>query len=204
MTQHSSRVFRIKEQLRHIHRAAKAFVLLRTSRKTKLMNKALKERIMLAVTQVNGCAMCSFVHSRIALDSGMDREQIKELLAGDFSNVPTDEAVAVLFGQHFADSRETPSEEATRRLVREYGFQKAELIIAACNMITMTNGMGTSMDYLYQRLRFRRNHASNLLLEVFNPALTMLLFPVLTIWFRIAKIFTDVHLLQPRFELAND
>ena len=179
----SSRVFKIKEQLRNIYYGAKGFVLLRFSKKTRLMNKKLKERIMLSITEVNGCEMCSFIHTKIALSSGMSKEDIKQILDGDTTNIPLDEAVAVMFGQDFAYSKECPSSESINRIIDEYGYSKAELIVAACNMITMTNGMGTSMDYFYNRIRLRRNKNSNIIVELFNPLLTMLLFPVFVLFF---------------------
>ena len=188
------------EQRRNIYKASKAFVLLKTSKKTRLMNKKFKERIMLAITDVNGCAMCSFVHTKLALSSGMSREHIQELLTGDTSKVPLEEAVGVLFGQHFADSKEDPSSEAINRLIDEYGERKAELVIAACHMITMTNAMGIGMDNFYHRIQFKRVKGSRLYREILNPLLTMILFPVLTLFFFIKTPFRRNRLLTLNFE----
>ena len=184
----SSRVFKFKEQIISIYYGAKGFVLLRFSKKTKLMNKQLKERIMLAITEVNGCEMCSFIHTKLALSSGMSRENIKKILDGDTTSIPIDDAVAVMFGQDYAYSKECPSAESIKRIIDEYGYQKAELIVAASNMITMTNGMGTSMDYFYRRLKFKRNRNSNILIELFNPLFTMLLFPLFVLFFSIKTL----------------
>ena len=184
----NKRVFTIREQLKNIYLGAKSFVLLRKSKKYKLINKKFKERIMLAVTEVNGCEMCSFVHTKIALSSGMSKEEINNILNSDHHDVPLEESVALIFSQHFAFTKENPSMEAIERIIEEYGKQKAELVLAICNMITMTNGMGTSLDYLYSRLRFKRNKKSNILIEIFNPLLTMLLFPIFTVFFFIKCI----------------
>jgi len=204
MKQNQSRVFKIREQLRNIHYGAKGFVLLKTSKKSKIMNKKFKERIMLAITEVNGCTMCSYVHTKIALSSGMPRENIQAILSGDTSCVPVDEAVGVIFGQHFADSLETPSKESIERLVEEYGFKKAELILAACNMITMTNGMGTSMDYLFNRIKFKKNKKSNILLEICNPLFTMILFPVFVVYNYLISLFTHVRLLGKAYQFQTE
>lgn len=179
----NNRVFRVTEQLRNIYLGAKSFVLLKKSKKYRLITKQFKERIMLAVTEVNGCEMCSFVHTKIALSSGMSREEINNILKSDHHDVPLEESVALIFAQHFAYTKESPSTEAVERLIEDYGRQKAELILAVCNVITMTNGMGTSMDYLYGRLRFKRNKNSNIIIELLNPLLTMTLFPVFTLFF---------------------
>lgn len=189
MTQKQSRIFGIKDQLQNIYKGAKGFVLLRYQKKTRLMNKKLKERIMLAITEVNGCAMCSFVHTKVALSSGMNASEIREILGGDSSSIPTSDAVAVMFAQEFAYTKENPSASSLNRLIDEYGYEKAELIVAACHMITMTNGMGINMDNLYKRLTFRRDKKSNILIEVLNPLLTMLLFPIFTIGFAVRCLF---------------
>ena len=34
-----------------------------------------RERLMLAVTEVNGCKYCSYYHARAALDAGISREK---------------------------------------------------------------------------------------------------------------------------------
>jgi len=179
----NKRVFHLREQLNNIYFGAKGFVILKSSKKLKYMNQKFKERIMLAITEVNGCEMCSYMHTRIALSSGMSAEDIKNILDGDTSNIPLDEAVAVMFAQDFASSKEAPSKESVDRLIKEYGTEKADRIVAACNIITMTNGMGTSLDYLYNRIKFNRNRNSNIIVELFNPLLTMLLFPIFTIYF---------------------
>lgn len=193
MTEKQSRVFSIKEQLKNIYYGSKSFVLLKTSKKHKLMNKRFKERIMLAITEVNGCGMCSYIHTRIALSSGMSKEDIKQILDGDSSNIPVEEAIAIMFSQEFAYSKENPADESLVRLIKEYGLKKSELVLAASNMITMTNGMGTSMDYFYNRLRFKRNKNSNILSEILNPLLTMVLFPVLVIYFYLFNLFGSIH-----------
>ena len=203
MTVKHSRVFTVREQLKNIYHGAKAFVLLRSSRKKRIINKKFKEQIMLAITEVNGCSMCSFVHTKIALSSGMNREEIKKILDGNTNDIPVEDAVAVLFAQNFAYSKEEVTYEALRRIVEEYGIDKSELILAASNMITMTNGMGTSMDHLYSRIRFQRNHRSYLLSEILNPLLTMLLFPPLVLYFVLYKAFTKISFINEKKLIAE-
>ncbi|MEC9485826.1 MAG: carboxymuconolactone decarboxylase family protein [Candidatus Izemoplasma sp.] len=183
-----SRVFKIKEQIKNIYNATKAFVLLKRSKRTRLMTKPLKERIMLAVTSVNGCNMCSYVHTKIALKSGMSSKQIQELLSGDDTKVPEEEAVAVAFATHFADSKESPEKEVIDRIIKEYGNQKATLIFAACQMITMTNGMGIALDDSYHRIKLKGNKESNIVIELLNPLLTMPLFIPLVIYHFIGSL----------------
>jgi|LGOV01.1.fsa_nt_gb AhpD family alkylhydroperoxidase len=198
----NNRVFKFREQLNNIYFGAKGFVILKSSKKLKYMNRKFKERIMLAITEVNGCEMCSYMHTKLALSSGMNAEDIKNILDGDTSNIPLDEAVAVMFAQDFAYSKEAPSKDSVDRLIQEYGTEKADRIVAVCNVITMTNGMGTSLDYLYKRIKFKRNKNSNILIELLNPLLTMLLFPVFTIYFFI-KTFIGFRPKTLKRVLAN-
>jgi AhpD family alkylhydroperoxidase len=38
---------------------------------------------MLAVTEVNGCEMCSYAHTKMALEAGLSNDEIQQMLAGD-------------------------------------------------------------------------------------------------------------------------
>ena len=200
MKQTTSRVFQINEQVTHIYQASKAFVLLKTRKPKSIITKQFKERIMLAITEVNGCEMCSFIHTKIALNSGMSIDEIRSLLGGTHLT-KKEEAIAIIFAQQYAYTKETPSKEAISRLVEEYGFKKAELILGLCAIITMTNGMGTSMDYFYRRLRFRRYKKSNVLLEILNPLLTMILFPTLVLYHYFIQFFKEIKLLNRKYKL---
>jgi AhpD family alkylhydroperoxidase len=153
------------------------------------MNGKLKERIMLAVTYVNGCAMCSFVHTKKALSSGMKDFQITNILSGNYDHIPKEDAVAALFGEHFAATHESPDIEAITRLIDEYGNQKAELIMAACQVITMTNGMGIALDDFYHRLKFKRRKSSKIFIEILNPFMTLTLFIPFVLYFYILSFF---------------
>ncbi len=47
-----------------------------------LISPAFRERLMLAVTEVNGCRYCSYYHAREALKSGISGAELAALLAG--------------------------------------------------------------------------------------------------------------------------
>ena len=46
------------------------------------------ERIMLAVTEVNGCALCAYGHTRFALEAGLSPAEVRDLLGGVATNSP--------------------------------------------------------------------------------------------------------------------
>ena len=62
-----------------------------------LIPPTFRERLMLAVTAVDGCRYCSYFHARQALRSGLNPEEISRLLSGDADNCPEEEAVAVIY-----------------------------------------------------------------------------------------------------------
>ena len=54
---------------------------------------------MLAVTQVNGCRLCSYQHTNEALKKGVDLAQVESILEGDLAAAPDEELTALVFAQ---------------------------------------------------------------------------------------------------------
>jgi len=119
-----------------------------------LISPAFQERLMLAVTAVEGCRYCSYFHAKQALKSGITPEEITRLLSGDVDNCPEEESVAVIYAQHWAESNAYPDPEAVRKLQRTYGVEKKEAIHLMLRMIRLGNLLGNSWDYLLYRISF--------------------------------------------------
>ncbi len=119
-----------------------------------LLSPAFQERLMLSVTAVNGCRYCSYFHSKQALKSGMSPEEIQQLLSGDIDNCPADEAVAIIYAQHWAESNAHPDQEAEAKLRQTYGNEKADAINIMLRMIRLGNLSGNSWDYFLYRISF--------------------------------------------------
>jgi AhpD family alkylhydroperoxidase len=130
---------------------------LREITRERLISPAFRERLMLAVTAVNGCRYCSYFHARQALKSGIAAEEISSLLSGDVADCPQDEAVAVIYAQHWAEADGHPEPEAVGRLQQTYGREKTEAIHLILRMIRMANLLGNSWDYLIYRISFGRS-----------------------------------------------
>lgn len=126
-----------------------------SARMAGLVSARLSERIMLAVTEVNGCAVCSYVHSRMALESGMAPEEIRMLLAGDTGAIPVDESLAIVFAQHYADSRGNPTRESWQRVVDAYGLAKSLGILGAARTMMIGNVLGIAWSAFLKRLKRR-------------------------------------------------
>jgi AhpD family alkylhydroperoxidase len=119
-----------------------------------LIPPAFRERLMLAVTAVDGCRYCSYFHAKQALKSGLAPEEISQLLSGDVANCPEEEAVAVIYAQHWAESDAHPDPEAVRKLQQAYGAEKTEAIHLMLRMIRLGNLLANSWDYLLYRISF--------------------------------------------------
>ncbi len=114
----------------------------------RILSPAFRERIILAVTAVNQCRYCSYVHTRAALKSGVSREEVDGLFAGMFDAEPEEERVALLYAQHWAETRGCPDPEATARLKESYSPEIIEAIHAVMRMINFNNLCGNTFDRL--------------------------------------------------------
>jgi AhpD family alkylhydroperoxidase len=122
----------------------------------KPITNAFRERLMLSVTSVYGCRYCCWAHTREALRSGIDQKEITELLTGSLQVCPQEEAVALLYAQHWADSNASPDPEATIRLEQAYGAEKAKTITIILRMIRVGNLWGNSWDCFLYRISLGR------------------------------------------------
>lgn len=159
-----------------------------------LMSSKFTERIMLAVTEVNSCPMCSYAHTKAALEAGIDHEEIKNMLDGVIDNIPDDEIEGVLFAQHYADKRGNPSKESWDKIVEVYGKNKAEGILAATRMIMMGNAYGIPLGSFIHRFKGNPDERSNVMYEL-GMLLTLVIFlPISIIHTLISTIFKKPYI----------
>ena len=136
--------------------------------KAGLVSLKLRERLMIAVTEVNGCAMCSWYHVQVALQAGMENDEIHRMLAGGARGRAEAELTAVLFAQHYADTRGKPDSAAWSRMVDTYGRDAALAMLGAIRGIMLGNAIGIPSGSLLRRLgvkRFSIDNRSSLLYE---------------------------------------
>lgn len=147
------RKFTFGEFYRIMVAVPRALVVLRENRTGGEVESKTIERIMLAVTEVNGCAACSYAHTRIALREGMSQLEISEMLSGSHETVPPEEALAVFFAQHFADAKGVVDPEAYRQLVVAYGEARTRVMHAAMQVILFGNAYGIPFSAFISRLK---------------------------------------------------
>ncbi len=116
-----------------------------------------RERLMLMVTQVNGCRYCSYFHARQALRAGISAGELESLLVGALpGEAPAAEHLALLYAQYWAEANTHPDPEALQRVTDFYGAEKTRAIHIVLRMIRVGNLLGNLGDSLLYRLSFGR------------------------------------------------
>lgn len=157
----------------------------------KLLHEHFIERIMIAVTEVNGCPFCSYAHTKMALEAGMSNEEIQNMLAGVSDDVPKEEMSAVVFSQHYAEMRGKPSKKSWERVVEIYGLKKAKGILAAIRIMMFGNAAGIAWGSFVNRFKKgeKADERSGLLYEIGMVLTTIIYLPIALIHTLLAKLF---------------
>jgi len=175
--EYNKRVAKLSEFIRYYFSAG--YTLRRfTNAKDKYLDAKFMERIMLAVTEVNGCKVCAQGHAKMALESGMSELEIQALLSNNQDVVPKYEGVAILYATHFADTSGNPDIDANKRLYESYDKHVADAVIATIHMIMLGNVLGISFGCFKDRLAGKPNKDSSLVKELLIFILFILLFPI--------------------------
>ena len=136
------------------------------NKKSKLVDIDFIERLQLAVTEVNGCPACSYQHTKMALRQGMSNEEISSFLSGGDDFIKPEEAKAIMFAQHFADSRGYPKNYTYDSIVEEYGDKKADIILSAAQIMIAGNMYGIPYSAFQSRLKGKPFKDSSLFYEL--------------------------------------
>jgi len=155
-----------------------AYMSVKYKKELKLISKKFRSNIMLAVTYVNGCRICSYVHTKTLLQEGVTNEQLKPLLEGTFTNLDTEETSALIFAQHYADARGQYDSEAFRTVKKQYGDDVAMGILASVKLIMFGNVNGIALGNIWDRIRLKKAKKTNILTELYNAFSPILLLPV--------------------------
>ena len=116
-----------------------------------VIDVAFRERLMLAVTEVNGCRYCAYAHAKMALTAGLTESDITALAEGDLRGSPPGQIPALLYAQHWAETDADPDPEVRRRVLETYGRSMTDSIELSLSMIRVGNLLGNTWDYLIYR-----------------------------------------------------
>ncbi len=189
------KLYNICEAFMHLIRAFATVHYLSKAKKKNIINQQFQERLMLAVTEVNGCAMCSYAHTKMALEAGLSNEEISSLLVGsNQEHTPDGELNAILFASYYAECRAKVDKNIWNKIVDEYGIEKALGILAAIRIITVGNVYGIALGSFISRFKkdkSKRDSRTNIFYELvmlitFIPFTLIVL--ILSIVFRLFRI----------------
>ena len=172
------RKYGVKDMYHAFTRLPGAAAKMVRNKRKKLIDRDFVERLQLAVTEVNGCAACSYAHAYMALKQGMSHEEISSFLSGDGNFVKKEEALAIVFAQHFADARGYPDRDAYKSIVDEYGRERAEVILSAAQIMIAGNIYGIPFSAFHSRMKGKPYKDSTLVYELGMQAVGLLLLPV--------------------------
>jgi AhpD family alkylhydroperoxidase len=120
-----------------------------------LIPPVFRERLMMIVTEVNGCRYCSYYHSRLALTSGVPESHLREILEGSIpQDAPSEELPALLYARNWAGNNAAPDPLAEQHLREVYGEEKSQAIHIILRMIRVGNLLGNTVDYWLYMLTF--------------------------------------------------
>ena len=122
----------------------------------KALSGTFRERLMLAVTQVNDCRYCTRAHTKAALMEGLSADEIGTILGGEFDGCPAGEIPAMLYAEHWAETEGRPDNEAHEKLIQTYGRETVADIDIVLRVIRTGNYSGNTLDYFLYRLSFGR------------------------------------------------
>jgi AhpD family alkylhydroperoxidase len=120
------------------------------------ISPAFRERMMLAVTRVNDCRLCAYLHTKAALSEGISREEIDAFLGGEFKDCPAGEIAGVLYAEHWAETTGQVDAEMREKLVAAYGQAAVNDIDVVLRIIKTGNFTNNTLDYLLYRISFGR------------------------------------------------
>ncbi len=114
------------------------------------LDPAFRERVMLAVTQVNDCRFCIHAHGKMAREAGLPPDEVRALLGGSFADCPEDELPALLRAREWAEAGCAPDALPEGPLTERYGAETARALVLAMRLIRAGNLAGNTADrFLY-------------------------------------------------------
>ena len=197
-SQLKARIFTTSTFYKHLKVSIAHFSDFLKARKNKIVSKVFREKIMLAVTQVNGCRYCNYVHAKSAIDAGASEDEINAMLNGELGEVDKDESLALMFAQHYADTDGKPDKETYEKFVEHYGAQKSTDILAMIRTIMTANIHGIALDALLSRFKGEKMKGSKLSNELGISLGVLVLLPgaIIQLWFE--KLFSNENMFNEK------
>ncbi len=118
------RFFTFKECYQILFDAMRTMKYMSRAKRKEELSTELIEKVMLTVTEINGCEVCTVFHNKVAEKEGIKEEEIQMLFVADVEEIPQEDAPAILFSREYANSSGNPSEDSWSSLKTFYGESK--------------------------------------------------------------------------------
>lgn len=129
--------------------------------------KQLIEKALLVTDATNECVYCSWLDAKLAIQSGMDEEEIQNMMRLQFQTEASEyELYTLLFAQHFAETRENPDPAMTDKLFAYYGEKTAKDIILAIRAVTFGNLYFNTWEAIISRCKGKPAPNSSVIFEM--------------------------------------
>jgi AhpD family alkylhydroperoxidase len=120
-----------------------------------VISEPFRERLMVVVTEVNGCRYCRYYHVQEAFKAGVSEEEVEQFLQGSIpEDTPPEECLALAYAQHWAEQDADPNPDYVERMKETYGAERLALIHIILRMIRVGNLLGNTFDFVLHTLSF--------------------------------------------------
>ena len=122
------------------------------------LDDALRERVMVAVSRVNACRGCTFVHTRWALHSGVTADELDAIGLDELGRLDRRSRAAIVYATALAETRfrASPPPEIAAAVAAELTPAELEAVEAVARMMAFANLAASTAQALLGRLRLRR------------------------------------------------
>ena len=122
------------------------------------LDDALRERVMVAVSRVNACRGCTFVHARWALHSGVTAAELDAIGLDELARLDRRSRAAIVYATALAETRfrSSPPLEIAAAVAAELTPAELEAVEAIARMMAFANLTASTAEALLGRLRLRR------------------------------------------------
>lgn len=121
------------------------------------VDPALREQLMLAVAQVNGCKYCTFVHTHWAQLEGVPDEELALLEGLEVADFDRDRWLALSYARALADADFAPQPDFGDEIASRSGSQARDDIELIARSMTLANLLANTLDAFVSRLRGNPN-----------------------------------------------
>ena len=127
------------------------------------LDPALRESVMIAVSEVNACRWCSYAHQTWGREVGLDEADVARLADGEVALSDSRQAAAVAYAQERAEAAFAPvPEHLIVRLRTVFDEQDADRVEVVARLMHQANMAGNSVDALLARWQGHPPHHSRL------------------------------------------